>query len=92
MLLRGKRPPSFRWLNILPLAAQVSGKFIVLNERIHRFHDLRLFIEVLDWKRPLAPALCVLGVVLCLSRDPVIGLGVFLVAFALILGFSDRTS
>ena len=55
MLLRGKRPPSFRWLNILTLAAQVSGKFIVLNERIHRFHDLRLFIEVLDWKRHFDP-------------------------------------
>ena len=45
-----------------------------------------------NWKRPLAPTLCVLGVVLCLSRDPVIGVGIFLVAFALILGFSGRTS
>ena len=44
-----------------------------------------------NWKRPFAPALCVLGVVLCLSRDPVIGVGVFLIAFALILGFSGRT-
>ena len=32
-----------------------GGKFIVLNERIHRFHDLRLFIEVLDWKRHFDP-------------------------------------
>ena len=45
-----------------------------------------------NWKRLLAPILCVLGLVLCLSRDPVIGVGVFLVAFALILGFSRGTS
>lgn len=41
-----------------------------------------------DWKRPLAPTLCVGGLLLCLSRDPIIGLGVFLVTFALIIGFS----
>jgi len=41
-----------------------------------------------DWKRPLAPILCILGVLLCLSRDPIIGLGVFIICFALIIGFS----
>ena len=41
-----------------------------------------------DWRRPLAPAVLVLGLLLCFVRDPVVGLGIFLVSFALILGFS----
>ena len=45
-----------------------------------------------DWKRPLAPILLVGGLLLCLSRDPVIGLGVFLVSFALVFGFSRGSS
>ena len=45
-----------------------------------------------DWKRPLAPILLVAGLLLCLSKDPVIGLGVFLVSFALVFGFSRGSS
>ena len=41
-----------------------------------------------DWRRPLAPTLLVVGLLLSFVRDSVMGLGVFLVAFALILGFS----
>jgi hypothetical protein len=41
-----------------------------------------------DWRRPLAPAVLFLGLLLCFARDPVVGLGIFLVSFALILGFS----
>tara|TARA_B100000161_G_C33376057_1_gene335657 strand:+ start:206 stop:352 length:147 start_codon:yes stop_codon:yes gene_type:complete len=45
-----------------------------------------------DWRRPLAPVICILGILLCLSRDPLIGLGVFLVSFALVLGFSKGSN
>jgi hypothetical protein len=45
-----------------------------------------------DWKRPLAPVVLVAGLLLCLSRDPIIGLGVFLVSFALVFGFSRGSS
>jgi len=41
-----------------------------------------------DWRRPLAPAVLVFGLLLCFVRDPIVGLGMFLVSFALILGFS----
>ena len=42
-----------------------------------------------DWRRPLAPILLVAGLFVCFTSGlPVIGLGVFLVTFALILGFS----
>jgi hypothetical protein len=41
-----------------------------------------------DWRRPLAPAVLVLGLLLCFIKDPVVGFGIFLVSFALILGFS----
>ena len=46
------------------------------------------FCMKFDWRRPLAPAVLVLGLLLCFVRDPVVGLGIFLVSFALILGFS----
>ena len=39
-----------------------------------------------DWRRPLAPAVLVLGLLLCFVSDPIVGLGIFLVSFALILG------
>ena len=45
-----------------------------------------------DWRRLSSPILCVAGLLLILSRDPMIGLGVFLVAFALILGFARGSS
>ncbi len=45
-----------------------------------------------DWKRPLAPILLVGGLLLCLASDPIIGLGVFLVSFALVFGFSRGSS
>ena len=45
-----------------------------------------------DWRRPVAPILCIAGILLCLSRDPIIGLGAFLISFALILGFSRGSS
>ena len=45
-----------------------------------------------DWKRPLAPILLVGGLLLCLSHDPIVGLGVFLVSFALVFGFSRGSS
>tara|TARA_Y100000588_G_C13538208_1_gene620796 strand:+ start:203 stop:355 length:153 start_codon:yes stop_codon:yes gene_type:complete len=41
-----------------------------------------------DWRRPLAPAVLVIGLLLIFSRDSIVGLGVFLVVFALIFGFS----
>ena len=40
------------------------------------------------WRRPIAPTVLVLGLLLCFIRDPVVGLGIVLVSFALILGFS----
>ncbi len=45
-----------------------------------------------DWKRPIAPILLVAGLFICISRDPIVGLGLFLVSFALILGFSRGSS
>ena len=45
-----------------------------------------------DWKRPIAPILLVAGLFVCISRDPIVGLGLFLVSFALILGFSRGSS
>ena len=45
-----------------------------------------------DWKRPLAPILLVAGLFICVSRDPIVGLGLFLVSFALILGFGRGAS
>ena len=41
-----------------------------------------------DWRRPLAPAVLVLGLLLVIMNNPNVGLGVFLVTFGLILGFS----
>lgn len=41
-----------------------------------------------DWRRPLAPILLVVGLFMALMRDPLTGLALFLVAFALIIGFS----
>jgi len=45
-----------------------------------------------DWKRPLAPLVLVAGLSLCLMKDAILGLGVFLVSFALIIGFSRGSS
>ena len=45
-----------------------------------------------DWRRPLAPAVLVLGLLLCFVRDPIVGLGIFLVSFALILGFASGSA
>ena len=41
-----------------------------------------------DWRRTIAPILLVAGLLLCISQNPMIGLGVFLVGFGLIIGFS----
>jgi hypothetical protein len=63
--------------------------------RRHRFAScpslpgqLATFGMKFDWRRPLAPAVLVLGLLLCFIKDPVVGFGIFLVSFALILGFS----
>ena len=45
-----------------------------------------------DWKRPLAPILLVAGLSICVDENPIMGLGLFLISFALILGFGRGTS
>ena len=40
----------------------------------------------------MAPILLIVGLFISISRDPVIGLGLFLISFALVLGFSRSSS
>ena len=45
-----------------------------------------------NWRRTAVPIILTVGLLLCFSVDSMIGLGVSLVAFALIIGFSNGKS
>ncbi len=42
-----------------------------------------------NWRRFVVPLILAVGLLLCFFESPLIGLGVSLVAFALIIGFSS---